>query len=233
MKKGKYIFWFILTATISAVSLRSSAQKENALIRSGNRYYKQKQIDQSQQQYQEAVRTAPENPTANYNLGNAQFRKNNFEEAAKSYETSVNHSTDNAGREKGLYNQGVALAKAKKLQESIDAWKNALKLDASDEDARENLQKALMEQKQQQSQQKKDQKDQKDKKDKDKKDQKDQKDQKDDKKDQQQQPKPQPSRLNKQQVEQLLKALQQKENDIQDKMNQNKVKSATQPEKDW
>jgi tetratricopeptide (TPR) repeat protein len=231
MKKGKYIVWFILTAIISAASLRSSAQKENALIRSGNRYYKQKQIDQSQKQYQEAVRTAPDNPTANYNLGNAQFRKNNFEEAAKSYESSVNHSPDNAGREKGLYNEGVALVKAKKLQESIDAWKNALKLDASDEDARENLQKALMEQKQQQSQQKKDQKDQKDKKD--KKDQKDQKDQKDDKKDQQQQPKPQPSRLNKQQVEQLLKALQQKENDIQDKMNQNKVKSATQPEKDW
>ncbi|HEX9513671.1 MAG TPA: tetratricopeptide repeat protein [Puia sp.] len=230
MKKGKYIILFILVAVASTVSLRSLAQKENALIRSGNRYYKQKQIDQSQHQYQEAVRSAPDNPTANYNLGNAQFRKNNFEEAAKSYETSVEHSTGNAGREKGLYNKGVALAKQKKLPESIDAWKNALKLDASDEDARENLQKALMELKQQQSRQQKDQKDQKD-----KKDQKDQKDQKDEKKnqEQQQQPKPQPSRLNKQQVEQLLKALQQKENELQDKMNQNKVKSTTQPEKDW
>jgi Ca-activated chloride channel family protein len=229
MKKGKCIVLFILVAAALTASLQVSAQKENALIRSGNRYYKQKQIDQSEKQYQEAVKTAPENPTANYNLGNAQFRKNNFEEAARSYETSVAHSTDKTGREKGLYNKGVALAKQKKLPESIDAWKNALKLDATDEDARENLQKALMEQKQQQSQQK-DQKDQKDKKD--KKDQKDQKDDKD-KKDQPQQPKPQPSRLNKQQVEQLLKALQQKENDIQDKMNQNKVKSATQPEKDW
>jgi tetratricopeptide (TPR) repeat protein len=204
------------------------AQKENALIRSGNRYYKKKQLDQSQQQYQEAVRKAPDNPTANYNLGNAQFRKNNFEEAAKSYETSVEHSPDNASRENGLYNKGVALVKQKKLPESIDAWKNALKLNAADEDARENLQKALMELKQQQSQQQKDQKDQKDKKDK-----KDQKDQKDEKKNQEQPPKPQPSRLNKQQVEQLLKALQQKENDLQDKMNQNKAKSTTQPEKDW
>ena len=229
MKKRKHIIHFILVVVALAAAGRSSAQKENALIRSGNRYYKQKQIDQSQHQYQEAVKAAPENPTANYNLGNAQFRKNNFEEAAKSYETSAAHSADNAGREKGLYNEGVALAKQKKLQESIDAWKNALKLDGSDEDARENLQKALMELKQQQQQQKDQKKDQKDKKDQ----KKDQKDQKDEKKDQQQQPKPQPSRLNKQQVEQLLKALQQKENDIQDKMNQNKVKSATQPEKDW
>ena len=230
MKNRNHTIHIFLVLAALAAGGRSLAQKENVLIRSGNRYYKQKQLDQSQHQYQEAVKVAPENPTANYNLGNAQFRKNNFEEAAKSYETSTAHSTDNAGKEKSLYNQGVALAKQKKLQESIDAWKNALKLDNSDAEARENLQKALMELKQQQQQQKDQKKDQKDKKD----PKKDQKDQKDEKKDQQQQPpKPQPSRLNKQQVEQLLKALQQKENDIQDKMNQNKVKSTTQPEKDW
>ena len=135
-------------------------------------------------------------------------------------------------QEKGFYNKGVAMIKQKKLQESIDAWKSALKLDGSDADARENLEKALRELKKQQQQQQQNQKDQK----KDKKDQqKDQKDKKDDKKDQQQpqQPKPQPSRLNKQQVEQLLKALQQKENDLQNKLNQNKVKALNQPDKDW
>ena len=46
-------------------------------------------------------------------------------------------------------------------------------------------------------------------------------------------PKPQPSRLNKQQVEQLLKALQQRENDLQNKLNQNKVHTPNQPDKDW
>ena len=226
----KFYHRWLIACSLLLAAMSSQAQSDNALIRSGNRYYKQKQIDQSQKQYQEAVKKAPDNPTANYNLGNAQFRKNNFDEAAKSYDASVEHSADNEGKERGLYNKGVAMVKQKKLQESIEAWKKALKLNASDEDARENLQKALMELKQQQAQQQKDQKDQKDKKDK-----KDQKDQKDEKKDQQpqQQPKPQPSRLNKQQVEQLLKALQQKENDIQDKMNQNKAKSTTQPEKDW
>jgi hypothetical protein len=39
-------------------------------------------------------------------------------------------------QEKGFYNKGVAMIKQKKLQESIDAWKSALKLDASDADAR-------------------------------------------------------------------------------------------------
>jgi hypothetical protein len=128
--------------------------------------------------------------------------------------------------EKGLYNKGVALARQKKLLESINAWKAALKLDAADSDARENLEKALMEQKKQQEQQNEQKKNQDQ-----KKDQKDKK--KQDQQQQQQQPKPQPSRLNKQQVEQLLKALQQRENDLQNKLNQNKVHSVTQPDKDW
>lgn len=215
---------------LMGISLTSSAQTQHkngdALIRSGNRYYKKKQLDQSQQQYEEAVRKAPGNPTANYNLGNAQFRKNNYADAANSYSNSVEHSGDDkAMQEKGLYNKGVALIKQKKLQESIDAWKQALRLDANDEDARENLQKALMQLKQQQQQQ------QQDKKKEEKKDKKDEK--KDQQQEQPQQPKPQPSRLNKQQVEQYLKTLQQKEKEIQDKMNQSKVKAPNQPEKDW
>jgi len=210
-----------------AAVLPAEAQSGNPQIRSGNRYYKKKQIDQSLKEYQSAVQKAPENPTANYNLGNAQFRKNNFDEAAKSYDAAAAHSTDKVVQEKGQYNKGVAMIKQKKLQEGIDAWKSALKLDASDADARENLEKALMEMKKQQQQQQQQKKDQ----EKDKKDQKDKKDEKKDEK--QQEPKPQPSRLNKQQVEQLLKALQQKENDLQNKLNQNKVKAPNQPEKDW
>jgi Ca-activated chloride channel family protein len=210
-----------------AMTVSASAQTTNTLIRSGNRAYKKKQLDQSIKQYQAAVDQSPDNPTANYNLGNAQFRKNEYDAAAKSYDASVNHSaTDKSMEEKGLYNKGVALAKQKKLQESIDAWKAALKLDASDSEARENLEKALMEQKKQQQQQNQQKKNQDQ-----KKDQKDKQDQK--QQDQQQQPKPQPSRLNKQQVEQLLKALQQRETDLQNKLNQNKVHTLNQPDKDW
>ena len=214
-----------LTATLS-----TSAQNGNNLIRSGNRYYKKKQLDQSLQQYQAAVKKAPDNPAANYNLGNAQFRKNDYDAAAKSYDASVSHSPgDKEMQEKGLYNKGVAMAKQKKLQESIDSWKSALKLDASDSDARENLEKALMQLKQQQQQQQQNQQNKKKDQQKDKKDQQDKKNENKD----QQPPKPQQSKLNKQQVEQLLKALQQRENDLQNKMNENKVKTPNQPEKDW
>jgi Ca-activated chloride channel family protein len=208
-------------------SLQLNAQKENAAIRKGNRYYKEQKFDESQKQYQQALQQSPDNAAANYNLGNAQFRKNSFEDAAKSYDNASANSGDKEVKEKSFYNKGVASIKQKKLEESIAAWKDALKLNPGDDEARDNLQKALMEQKnkQQQQQQKKDDKKQQDK----KQDNKDQ--QKQDQK--QQQPQPQKSRLTKQQVEQLLKALQQKEKDVQDKMNLNKMKTLSQPDKDW
>ncbi len=208
---------FFLCLIGPAVS--AQAQKENALIRKGNRLYKQKQFDQSQAEYQKAVQQAPTNPSANYNLGNTQFRKNNFDDAVKSYDATVDNSTDQSLKEKGLYNKGVALIKQQKLDESIEAWKNSLRLDPADSDARENLEKALLEKKKQSSSQ-------------DKKDQKQQQKQNQNQ-NQQQQPKPQQSKLNKQQVEQLLKALTQKEKEVQEKMNQNNQKSLSQPDKDW
>lgn len=202
-------------------SLLGRGQKENTLIRSGNRYYKQNQLDQSLQQYQKAVQNEPGNPAANYNLGNSQFRKNDFENAVKSYDASIENSLDKPVQEKGQYNKGVALIKNQKLEESIGAWKNALKLDPQDVEARENLQKALLElKKKQPKEQKKDQDQQK-------------KKQQPSQQKEQPQPKEQQSKLTKQQVQQLLNALQQREKEAQEKMNQNKVRSLKQPEKDW
>lgn len=229
-KKVPAVVPALLLLFLGCAVLPASAQSTNARIRSGNRYYRKNQIDKSIQQYQSAVQATPNNPTANYNLGNAQYKKNQFDAASKSYDATIQNSQDKKMKKNGYYNKGVAMIKQKKLQESIDAWKQALKLDASDADARANLERALRQLKQQQQQQQQNQNEQ-------KKNQKDQK--KNEKKDQdqqqqqQQQPKPQPSRLNKQEVEQLLKALEQKENDLHNKMQQNKMHTPNQPDKDW
>ena len=199
-------------------------QDVNSNIRSGNKLYQQKIFDQSAAEYQKAIAVAPENPVAHYNLGNAQFRTNQYDEATNSFESTIANTKEKPVKEKSFYNKGVAYSKQQKLDESIEAWKNALKLDGKDEEARENLQKALLEKKKQQ--QKEDEK--KDKNEKKKEDQKQDKnkDKQDQKPDQQQ------SKLNKKQVEQLLKALAQKEKEVQQKMQQQNA-SPTKQDKDW
>ncbi|MBS1596736.1 MAG: tetratricopeptide repeat protein [Bacteroidetes bacterium] len=211
----KNILVIFFSFFLLVISFGVSAQSGNALIRQGNRNYKQKKFDESQADYQKALTKSPDNPNAYYNLGNSQFRKNSFDDAVKSFDAGLERTQDKDMQQKELYNKGVALIKQQKLDESIDAWKNALKLNPDDLETRENLQKALLEKKSQEKQKQKEEKQ-------------DQK--KEEKKEQQ---KPQQSRLSKQQVDQLLKALTQKEKDVQDKMNQNKTKSSSQPDKDW
>ena len=201
------------------------AQTTDALIRRGNRFYNKQDYDQSLVNYDKALKKSPGNPDAHFNLGDAQYRKNDYEKAAASYDDVLQSKADENTRQSAYYNKGVAMIRQKKLDESIDAWKNALRLNPDDSEARENLVKALLEKKKQdQQQQQQNKKEQKDKK-------------KDDKKqDQNQQdktPKQQQSKLTKQQVEQYLKSLEQREKDVQDKMNQNKSHSLSQPEKDW
>ena len=118
----------------------------------------------------------------------------------------------------------------KKLPECIEAYKNALKLNPQDEDARQNLQKALLQQKEQE-------------KNKDDKEKKDDKKPKDDKKkkekekpkeeEKNEQPKPQPSKLTKQDAEEKLKALLQQEKNLQDRLRKVNTATSARPEKDW
>jgi Ca-activated chloride channel family protein len=223
LKKSSYLTFLLASGIL--ISYGQQAPNVNGEIRNGNKLYQQKIFDQSAAEYKKAIAVAPENPVANYNLGNAQFRSQQYEEANVSYESTITNSKEKPVREKSFYNRGVAFSKQQKLDESIDAWKNALKLDATDEEARENLQKALVEKKKQQEKQ--DQKKDKDDKKKDNKDQ-----DKDKNKDKQDQNPDQQSKLTKKQVEQLLKALAQKEKEVQQKM-QAKNASPAKLDKDW
>lgn len=217
----------LITAPLLCILSISFAQKAGSYIRNGNKLYKQNNFAGSESEYKKALVQSPDHPLANYNLGNAQFRNNELDEAVGSYDNTVkNNSSKKPVVEQAYYNKGVAFSKQQKLQESIDAWKNALKINSADREARENLQKALLEQKKQQQQQKQDKKE--DEKKDDKKDKKQQ-----EKKDKEQQPQQPQSKLSKKQVEQLLKALAQKENEVQQKMQQKNTGSAGRQEKDW
>ncbi|RYG02166.1 MAG: tetratricopeptide repeat protein [Chitinophagaceae bacterium] len=213
----------ILTISFLLAAVTLSAQTENKAIVNGNKLYKEGKFEEAIVEYRKAAESNPANSTIPFNLGNAIFKKDGFEEALDAYNKSIELSKDNTSREMNTYNKGVVYSKQKKLNESIVEYKNALKIDPNDAEARHNLQKALFEQrKQNQPNEKQDQQ---------KKQQQQQQQQKDQQKKQQQQ-KPQ-SNFNRKQVEQLMKALRQKEQDIQQKMQQSRSRGTSQPDKDW
>jgi len=220
----------IATALVFFLFLSSSLFAQNAKneIIKGNEAYKKNNYDAAENSYQDALKIADNNTIASYNLGNTLYKKDNTDEAVKAFDNTIQNSTDNVTKEKAYYNKGVALQKAKKLPECINAYENALMLNPNDEDARQNLQRALKEQKQQQQQNQKDKKQP----DKDQK-KKDQQNKKNQQK-QNNEPKPQPSKISKQDAEEKLKSLLENEKALQDKLH--KIRGAASPDKpeiDW
>ncbi len=213
IKLSKNAFAFIAFLLLANFAFSQTVKKE---IIKGNEAYKKSQYDQAAASYKKVLANTPNN-TAYYNLGNALYKNNKLDEALQAYDNGVRTAPNNTLKSRAYYNGGVTLQKQNKIQECIKAYKNTLKLNPDDEDARQNLQRALIRQKQQEKKEKKDKKD--DKKDQDKKDD--------------QQPKPQPSKISKQDAEEKLKSLLEHEKNLQDRLHKVKMASPEKPKKDW
>ena len=210
-------------------SLFSYSQKDNALIKKGNEAYTKQEYEKAVSQYQKAIEKSPSNEVAQFNLGNALFKSNKPDDAISAFDNAVTRSKNNDSKSQAYYNKGVVQQNNKKLPECIASYKNALKLNPADEDARQNLQKALLQLKEQQKKQEQDKKKNKPKEDEKQKEKQKPKDE--EKKNDA--PKPQPSKLSKQDAEEKLKALLQQEKNLQDKLKKVNAAGANKPEKDW
>ena len=119
------------------------AQKERGEIYKGNEFYRKQQFDKAVQAYQEALTKNPKSDIANFNTGNAIYRQNKFDEALNAFDNTINNSNDKGLQQQAYYNKGVTFSKEQRLEESIEVWKKALRMNPADKQTRENLEKAL------------------------------------------------------------------------------------------
>lgn len=237
----------VFAAMLLLSSLSAFSQKEKKFIKEGNKLYTDKKYAEAEKSYKQGLVKNKDSYKAGFNLGDAYYKQGKYEEAAEQFQALTHRATSKDTLSKAYHNLGNSLLQTKKFEESINAYKNALKNNPNDEDTRYNLayaQKMLQQQQQQQNKDdKKDNKDNKDKKDQDKQDQdkKDKdKDQKDDQKDNKgeqnkdQQKQQQQGQISKDDAQRLLDALQNDEKNLQDKMKKEKTKGVkVQIEKDW
>jgi Ca-activated chloride channel homolog len=207
MMRRLTILFVLLFSILCAI-----AQDENANIYKGNQLYKEGKYDLAIAEYQKALQINPANRDAKFNLANTQYRMKNYPEAEKSFE-ELKEMEDKGLAQRSTYNKGVSFSREKKLLESIETYKDALIMNPADTNARINLQKALEELKKTNPPKKN-------------------KDQEKQQKQQQKTPPPK-TNLNKKQIEQYLKSLQQKEQEVQQKMQNNKSRAPQRPDKDW
>jgi tetratricopeptide (TPR) repeat protein len=231
----------------------SRAQNERKFVRQGNKYYEAAnkdtsridtvQFNKAEIEYLKALEKKPDDTKWNFNLADALYKQKKFEQSAEKFQEIADKTSNKIEKSRALHNLGNSYLMKNKLDESISAYKDALRNNPKDLETKYNLLYAMNMKKKQQDQQKKDQDKNKDKdkdkdknKDQDKKDQKKDQDQKN--KDQQnkdQQQQPQQNKISKQNAEQMLQALENNEKKIQDKVKKIQALKAESKkvEKDW
>lgn len=216
--------------------------QERSLVRKGNELYSQQKYKEAAAAYQEALKKQPQFVPGAFNLGNALLQEKQYDAARKVMDMTTKTATNPNVKAGAQYNKGNSYMSQQQWQEAVDAYKESLRKNPYDADAKYNLSYAIEKLKQQNQQNKnKDKQKKQDKKDDKKQDEKQQK--KDDKKDdkdakegdnkkQHEQGQQQPGKLTQQQADNILKALQQDERKTQDKMQQSKA-TPIKLEKDW
>jgi Ca-activated chloride channel homolog len=212
-----------------------NAQGDKKLIRQGNREYEKDKYSEAEISYRRAIDKNKLSGDAIFNVGDALYKQNKFEDAGKQFVDNHSLVEDKEKKSSSLYNLGNSLLMAKKVQESIDAYKGSLRFNPSNMEAKYNLAYAqdLLEQQQQQQQQNQAQQDQnKDNRNKDQNEKQENKNQEQDKNQQQQ--KQNQQEISQEDAQRLLNAIANDEKSVQEKVKLAKaMKAKVRTVKNW
>ena len=258
-------FWYFLLVQLFMLNA-VVAQSYKSELANGNQSFGVKNYTKAEQTYRKATAIEKQNTAAQYNKANSIYRIQSMNEAVSAYQTALKSAKTKEEKHQVFHNMGNAYMKLKDYSNAVEAYKNALRNNPTDEKTRYNyalakkMQKENPDQNKDNKDNKQNQDQNKDKKDQDKKDDqnKDQKDKNDQNKDQNKdqkdkdqnkdgdgdkekdQPKPSPEQQkqnqSKQQMENMLKALDNHEQGVRERIQgrEQKGKPVSSPsQKDW
>ena len=211
MKKIYKTFVFLLISTNILAQNNTLDKASNNLTLDGNLEFVEENLIDAEVFYRAAISKDSMNNIASYNMANSFYRSGLNMEALNEYKSAIKKSKNKMDLHKSFHNLGDVYMQNKDYQNAVNAFKNALLNNPYDDETRYNyaLARELL-------------------KNKDNK-----KDKKDDKKDEKKN-KPKPNQISPEQLKNLLKAMNNEEKKVQDKVNKNKVKGVpVKNKKDW
>lgn len=245
---SRNIFLCAVAAALSVTVL--SAQTDRREVRRGNRDFRKENYKEAEIDYRKALVKDSTSFAANYNLANTLYRNGDYQQAVKTYGTLEDAARVSEYGADYFYNLGNAAAAAEDWKTAVDAYMQSLLRNPGDMDAKENYVYARGKLKEQQNQDNQDKNNQ-DQNDRDKNNQ----DQNQDSQDQNNQDQNQNNqdqdqnqnnqdqnnnqgqqpKITPQAAQQMLKAIQAKEKETQEKVNKEKaaVMKSRQKEKNW
>lgn len=105
----------------------------------GNKLYGEGKIGRAQKKYESAAKDKPDSPEIAYNLGNAYYKEEVFERSLEGYRKAADAEKNPSLQAKAFYNLGNALVRRGEAVKAVEFYKQALRLDPDDKDAKFNL----------------------------------------------------------------------------------------------
>jgi Ca-activated chloride channel family protein len=140
---GLMIVMFIATAGYGQVDTDALALKEQreaaTLLSDASLQIEKKNFAVAEAQYREAIDLNQKSEVGKLNLGNAYYNENLNETAMQRFKQAAQVATDKASKHKAFHNLGNTFMKEKMYTEAVEAYKNALRNNPSDDESRYNL----------------------------------------------------------------------------------------------
>ncbi|HPR72288.1 MAG TPA: tetratricopeptide repeat protein [Bacteroidales bacterium] len=237
IKKAKFAI-ILVTCVLSFLSTQLYGQSDRKFIRQGNREFKNEKFSEAEIYYRRALSDNKESEKAVFNVGDALYKQNKFEDAGKHFMEHYRMTDNKKKKAESMYNLGNSLLMNKKLKESIEAYKESLKLDPQNVRAKYNLayaQDKLRQQEEPQQQQQQNQQQEDNNKD-DEQKQNNEQEREDNNRQDEQQPEDGEDQqsISREDAERILKALENEEKDVQEKVKREKAaKTRVQTIKNW
>ena len=139
--KTKYLI--VIVCLISgSLSMAQDAEKvlrkSNDLVFEGNELVSEDFVS-AEKEYRKAISKMPNNAVGSYNLGNAYFNSGHFDEALLRHLEAANNGSTKKEKHVAFHNIGNILMEQELCKEAVEAYKNALRNDPTDDESRYNL----------------------------------------------------------------------------------------------
>ena len=221
------------------VCITSFAQNKKSFLRDGNELYTDSSYNDAEIQYRKSLEKDQDYFNASFNLADAVYKQERYEESSALFDALIDNAPTENDLAKVYHNLGNSLTQEQKLEEAIEAYKNALRINPNDAETRHNLalskkqkqeQEQQEEKKEENKEEKKDQ--EKDKEGEDKQEQNKEQEKEDEEKENQ--PEEKKEEMSKEDAEKMLEAIQREEKELQEELQKKKVKGKrVKVLKDW
>ena len=135
MQKSLYTLLFLLTAAAAG----AQQMPERSLVRKGNRQYAKGNYEESIRRYEQALEAVPGQFEATYDLGNALYKAERFDRAEQTLrQAAADTLRPETELAEAYYNLGNAQFKQQKYKEALESYKQSLRLNPSDMEAKYN-----------------------------------------------------------------------------------------------